>query len=973
MNHPYTPLASRWLKTLKIIFMMLVGLLAFGPAFADSYIAAPGNHSTWTVYAYGNAQAVSDTFRALANFAASNTFRSLVLMIGMIGVISVGVSSGFNGQIARSFVSYIMVVMLTIYVLFGFKAGGALIVRVEVQDVVDSTWKAPVDVPAVVGIPASVISEAGFQIMKQIEASFPLPDGMKMSNGAPFNLATALINDASKAKITDSNLASSLSMYVQDCFIPSVARGEKDAQSLLVSKDFLGDLEVTNKALLVNTFLPNGTPTLVSCQEAYAALKTAIEAEDSAGAYLTDASAWAGTQALSVVNSAADTVAQWAMNGDGTSGSSGGAAMVKQAAVLSSFTGAFKQTAAQTGNSDFLTGLAVTQATNSQVSSWIVGAEVFNRMMGYIFAVLQVFVYAITPLIMAASLIPSLGPSLLKNFAQILLWLAIWQPMLAIVNFIIVAMQWSDLNGILGGKANFGFSLSSMGVITEKTSNMRAAATFVGTMVPALAWAMVKGSLDFSRIIGSAVGESFAQGAANTMTTGNFSLNNGSMDSFTANKHSVGQTFDAGRGFSSSGNGGINNKNDLGGSFNPTSGDTSAGVTASGSMGSSANAGTGRATGQGNQGSQTLAGSTSAGVSSNTSDGVSAGNTNASGQSDSISGNVGINAGLQLLRGAGAKGSPGAGGGGVGGDGKGGHGSVLGDAVAKSEREFANPLAVGVSANTGYQKSANQSNTDQRSHQVSSTQGANAARNGSDTVQASRSASDMEQANRGEQSNRGQNLNYSTFAPRQEQAAVHAQALHFENSRFAPKSAEGSVGAQLFYNQAPTTDLGKAAQELGTSGHVAAKVADQEMQAARKMDEHASEEKRLEAEARTRRAAFAAEANNQMALDGQKVDRMSAAAYTTPGERVGEGLREMHDQFRSNPYVQAVGGMATEGLDKANEFISGFGGLGSQAPAAAAPASPRSSGTGGVQHADDEAHSPTGMPHQTTGSTRPPG
>lgn len=534
--------------------LALLWALLPAPALAQQFINASGNLA-WTVYAFGNAQAVADSFRALANFCASSTFQNIVALIALVGVLVVGLSSGFSSAMARKLIGYIVSVFLITYVFFGVSNGGPLSAKVEIYDSVDGTWVSPVTVPAVVGIPAALISTAGYEITRQIEASFAIPDELKLSNGAPFNLAASLISDASQARITDSNLASSLAYYVQDCFTIGVANGTLNAQALLTSTNFLDDIRYDSPSIYVNTLLnpPVGNSDVVSCSQAWHLINNAVNAQgaDSAS-FLKSASAWNRTPAMSVVNSAVDSVAQWSTN----SGITDGAAAVKQAAVLGAFSGAFRQAAQQTGNSEFLTGIALTQAHEAQVNSWITGAEVFNRMMGYIFAILQVFVYSITPLVLAAALVPGLGFALLKNFGQILLWLAIWQPMLGIVNFIILSMQQADLGGILNnGFGQYGFTMTNMSVITEKTANMRAAATFVGTMVPALAWAMVKGSVDFSRVIGSAVGENFAQGAANTMTTGNYSLNQASMDSFTANKHSLGQTGDFKDGFVSTGQG----------------------------------------------------------------------------------------------------------------------------------------------------------------------------------------------------------------------------------------------------------------------------------------------------------------------------------------------------------------------------------------------------------------------------------
>lgn len=522
-------------------------LLAAGAANAAGNTIPLGSASAWTVYAFGNAQSVSDAFRAMHNFSQSAVFQNIFTLIAVLGILAIGIGSGFNSAVAKRFVGYCVGAFMVSYVFFGVNNDGPLVVNVEVIDTVDNTWKAPVTVPAVIGIPAAIISTAGYEITRQIEASFPIPDELKMSNGAPFNLSASLIADATQARITDPNISQSMAFYVQDCFTIGVGSGRLNASTLISSTDFLADMKLEHPGVLVSTLLKPGfvgTNTVDTCPNAHTHLTNAINAmPEGAASFLKSASAWSKTPALSVINAAADKVISHATNGS----SNDGGAAVKQAAVLSVFKDSYRNTAAATGNNEVLTTLAITQATESQRTSWIVGAEVFNRMMGYIFAVIQVFVYAVTPLVMLAALVPGLGFALLKNFLQIVLWLAMWQPMLAVVNFIIISMQQSELGGALGSAGTF--TMASVGMTTEKAANMRAAATFVGTMVPALAWAMVKGSVDFSRVIGSAVGENYAQQAANTMTTGNFSLNQGSMDSFTSNKNSTASTSDHGNGF----------------------------------------------------------------------------------------------------------------------------------------------------------------------------------------------------------------------------------------------------------------------------------------------------------------------------------------------------------------------------------------------------------------------------------------
>lgn len=857
--------------------ILLAGALTLGAgaAFAQEMMPGPDGSMSgvWTIYAFGNAQAVSDSLRAVANFCMSQMFRDMVLFLSIAGMLAVGATAGFSSGMARKFVGYIVSVMLVSYFLLGWNGQGSLVVKVDIIDTVDATWKSPITVPAIVGIPAAVISTSGFEIMKQVEASFPLPDALKMSNGAPFNMATALISDASKAKITDPNLSSSLALYVQDCFIPAVARGEKNAQTLLTSTKFIDDLLFNNGAVMVNSFLPDGNAHLESCKSAHALIATAVNTGGTAADYLKSASAWTSTPALSVVNTVADSVAQYASN----NGYTDGGGMVKQAAVLASFTGAFSQAAAQTGNSDFLTGLAITQAHESQVASWVVGAEIFNRSMGYILAVLQVFVYAITPLILAAAVIPSLGLSLLKNWVQILLWMAIWQPMLAIVNFVIISMQSADLGGIMSnGSDQFGFTLANMGIISEKSSNMRAAATFVGTMVPALAWAMVKGAIDVSRIIGSAVGENFSQSAANTMTTGNYSLNSASMDSFTANKHSIASSFDAGKGMSMSGTGGVTAKTDTGGNAavdvagesNRTQLSATEAASRQRQMASSLNKSEG--------GSSAVNANRTDAVVQNSNQGQGVTKMENSNTGDTASAVAAASTGVAVRKaGGGATGSrPG--------DGFGADGSTPAPAKIGSAPSALQPSA---DLRGTLQVGMNAAHTKGNAFQDNIMTGSGGSRTtaGSDLESKTKAVMAGENVTRSESSSSDMRETTTTITPSAIRAANNRAALEGNFNRYGP----GSVG------QAPATPMEQRINDLQVPGAIPAAAAKVDDKVASKEEALGKEKTQLEHNAAVNKAGASGAAAAQLAAHQAALDARKPAAQTTALQHAAKGAADV--------------------------------------------------------------------------------
>lgn len=888
---------------------VLFGMLA--PAAAQNVISAPGMNSpnsAWTIYAFGNAQAVADSMRALTNFTASTIFQSLVAMIAILGVLSVGASSGFSGAVAKKFIGYAVAVLLMVYVMFGVGSSGPLVVNVEVQDTVDSTWVAPVTVPAVVGIPAAMISTAGHHIQRQIEASFAMPDELKMSNGAPFNLAASMIADGARARIVDPDIAGSMATYVQDCFAVAVVRGEKNVNTLLTSTNFIDDIRVDLRSVYVDTTLgePRGLHSVVSCDVAHGYIKSAIDALGSdADDFMTNASAYHGTPASSIFNAGVSAAAQYASN----NGVTDGGAMVKQAAVLSSFTGAFRQSAAATGNSDFLTGLAVTQAHEAQKNGWIMGAEVFNRIMGYVYAVIQVFVYAVTPLILAAALIPSLGFALLKNFCQILLWLAIWQPMLGIVNFIIISMQQAELGGIMNnGGGAFGYTLSNLGAVSERTATMRAASTFVGTMVPMLAWALVKGSMDFSRIISSAVGENFAAGAANTATTGNYSLNQASMDSFTANKHSLGHTGDWSGGMSSTGQGGINSKIDMGGT-SLSSGDQKIGVTTSGSIGASNGGQTGEGTNRGTTGSEAVSGTRASALAK------TAGNTTANTGAHTAASQAAAGASAGYGYNPAAKGGARS----VAGRGGSGDGNGSGDGQANPPGEFRSPLmdavkkvAPRMDANLSAGASTSQSET----NATTKTRGVTATHTDTGSLVNTRNDqagwSENAGTTAGWQRNVGQQVTgMSTMSDRYD---AMRSAMTFQSRFDGPGPAVGSAEHAWLHGSNENSVSGLA-KDLNTNGNVQAQVAKNQEDVQKLMDAQRKDAERFAERAeRAEGAKRAAADRNRTDLEQESKDA-DALGHKPLIPLVAERLKANAEDLQNSDFVQTVSGKAGEARD----------------------------------------------------------
>lgn len=100
--------------------------------------------------------------------------------------------------------------------------------------------------------------------------------------------------------------------------------------------------------------------------------------------------------------------------------------------------------------------------------------------------------------------------------------------MLAIVSFIVQSYGAQEVGPVLSQSG--GITMANMTATSAMASNLVSAAGFLATMVPLISWGLVKGSIAFTEFITHGIGQSFAAGAAQTMATGNVSLDNFSMD-----------------------------------------------------------------------------------------------------------------------------------------------------------------------------------------------------------------------------------------------------------------------------------------------------------------------------------------------------------------------------------------------------------------------------------------------------------
>jgi hypothetical protein len=532
------------MKFLKYLLLSLALMIpAF--AFADNLIRPPGL-DMWELYVMGNGPVIAEVLESIklviAPDAGGGGYRSLLVFMALTGFCILAIQAGFNpGQNLFKMFGYLFVVWVVSLTSTQLKAD------ILVIDPISNTETAVQKVPAVVAIPAAVVSGVGHYMTETIQTAFSSVDDNLMMTKSGFDIFGKIQSDLDQYTITRPELKRSMGAYVTDCMVPALAQQRLTAQDLYKSTNLVETMKKGESKVWLTRYWAeapaSATPTtslglnsdLVDCTSAYASITKDLEKH--AQQMLTAGTAeWSRSGVMIPFETALSTYVESANIGRGEGGGIYGrpTGIITQKALLNTMGGDFRNAAIQTGNNELLMGLQISQAEQSQKSGWVTSAAVFKNMMGYVYTTLQAFIYAIVPIVVVALMIPGLGKKIFTNYGQILVWLTLWEPMLSIINHLVTLFRVEGIRNAVAGSG--GLNMVNTWTISEGANNMVIAASFLGTMVPILCWGLVTGAMAFNEFISQGVGSSFAMTAGANAATGSVGLNQANMNTLTSNK-----------------------------------------------------------------------------------------------------------------------------------------------------------------------------------------------------------------------------------------------------------------------------------------------------------------------------------------------------------------------------------------------------------------------------------------------------
>lgn len=501
----------------------------------------------WEIYTFGGGDYLYSIFNGVAALVASHSYVKIISLSGMLALFWALIQSAFTNQFKNT-VTWAVSFMFVYNVMFLPK------VTIVINDplnrgVVNRNVE---NVPAALGIFASLSSNVGYTITELMETAFaPVNDLQYHKSGMLFG--SRLLGLTSAVKINDTNFSASVHSYMKQCVFYDLLLHRYSLEDLKNASDIWSFLKAEpSKARSFEMHSSTGRE-IMTCAEGIRQLETSWLGETDTA---TDKLAAILTPVTKIINGqpnpSAKTLFLSALPysyGEFFKISKGAADILRQnmlinaldtAAADFSNTGAYGTNIYTTVRSELQTKAAF-NASKYQAEYWL---PIFKT-------VLEILFYGAFPLVFLLFLMP-IGHQVIKSYFIGFIWLQTWAPLYAILNLIMTGHAVGQSQTLSGG---MGMTIASHAGIAAVNQNIAEMAGHLAWFIPFLAAGLAKGLVTTTSGLATsllAIPQSAASAAASEVATGNislgnFNMGNASYGNISSNKINDSTFFDSGR------------------------------------------------------------------------------------------------------------------------------------------------------------------------------------------------------------------------------------------------------------------------------------------------------------------------------------------------------------------------------------------------------------------------------------------
>lgn len=450
--------------------------------------------NVYTIYCYFNADQIQGILNAVVMLMGSSgvdgDYLSLVRVAALLGSF-MAVCYGFLRARGEDAAHYMLMVAIFYTTLFIPR------VTVTIEDHGGAGVGAPIvvdNVPIGLAFFASTTSHIGYWLTDKTETFFSLPDtSLRLSSHGLMGGARAL-RLAQSAAMPDPILAQDVTNFMRECINPELVVSPTLVNSLLVSKDIWTDLGpsgigVLNPGRMVTL---SGNTGSVQCDDAYTnkigpRLAPAATTEFARIAQILSPNAspaTANTMLASLLPASEGLI---------MTASASTTDAIRQRMMINMLNDT-SSNMAQVMNDPTAaqTALGTAMATSNANTAYSVMARLAQETLPLVRNAIELVVLGIFPIVLILIIIAgSKGGMVLRSYVMTMLWVQLWAPLYAIVNYV----------GMMAGAKNFkaslagidGVAVNNAAALLNSTISAEAVTGMLTISVPMIAMAIIKG------------------------------------------------------------------------------------------------------------------------------------------------------------------------------------------------------------------------------------------------------------------------------------------------------------------------------------------------------------------------------------------------------------------------------------------------------------------------------------------------
>lgn len=479
----------------------------------------------YNIITFGNGEILKGVFDAIAtclNAHSGTLYIPLIRLSVIIGALWAALYAIY-GDYIKAITGWILPMTAIMQLLFVPQA------TVWITDPVTKYHQKVDHVPYGLAMVAGHISKIGHGITEQVERVFVLPDDLKyQKTGSLF--ASHLLQQAKTFRITNEDLAENMRQFVGQCVAYDALLGRKYTINDLRNSDDIWGL-VSSQASPARSFLwrnlrLEGThgarPQIVTCKEGVTRFNNLWNGE-------IDRSAWffgkkifgkngyvnPKTELLKYLPIAYETLTDMAKTAQ---------EILKQNMMIYAVVDGIEQKSTSLGNApNFAVRRAYLQQRSTYETLGAMAAETLPSMK----AVLEAIAYSAFLFVIPLAVLP-FGWRFLTSWVQTLLWLQMWAPLYAVLNYIMTMAARAKSISALSLSNEAGITIANSVGLVNVNADIAAMAGYLAMSIPFLCIALVKGVGSFVHLAShlSNVTQGAASQAAAEATTGNYSFGN---------------------------------------------------------------------------------------------------------------------------------------------------------------------------------------------------------------------------------------------------------------------------------------------------------------------------------------------------------------------------------------------------------------------------------------------------------------